>query len=306
MKSKYIIVLTLILLAFLSLASFAQEIRLTMEQKKAGITQLKEAVDKLDVGMTLSEVKDLLGEPMLIPNGILSGYSGPRYSFVGGQNIRLGFFEGKLSDAYNKDGFNLLLTEYIAQIVDFPVLINGNSKGMVTTNAAVTIRNKVYLPIESLTEPLEIKVSFNEEKQNSEHKITGITQMVEAISKINKGMTIGEVVRHIGEPTQVYSFTSDIYYSFGDTETIKLLFIDDKLLSTMYYRDNIDLLSAEYITANIYNFTILLNGEEPLTSNPIVTINDKVYVPIEDLAEQLGITVNFNEEKQLLVITTIK
>jgi len=48
----------------------------------------------------------------------------------------------------------------------------------------------------------------------------------------------------------------------------------------------------------------LMDGKELLTSNSVVTIQSKVYVPIEDIAEQSGMKVFFNEEKQQFEITT--
>ena len=67
-------------------------------------------------------------------------------------------------------------------------------------------------------------------------------------------------------------------------------------LSAAYNKGNIDLLSDGYI-ARVADFSVLIDGEEPLTSNPIVTINYRTYIPIDDLAEQLGIEVKWNEGK---------
>ena len=123
--------------------------------------------------------------------------------------------------------------------------------------------------------------------------------------QLSKGMTEDEVVQQIGEHSIISGVAFPRIYFFGvlNSEPLKLYYIDGELSSALT-RDDLDLVAIEYLVAKVISSPILLNGEEPLTSNPIVTINDKIYVPIEDLAEQLGITVNFNEEKQQLEITT--
>ena len=63
------------------------------------------------------------------------------------------------------------------------------------------------------------------------------------------------------------------------------------------------MLSVEYI-ARAIDFPIFINDSELLISNPIVFINNQVYVPVENFTEQLGIKVIFDEESQQLEITT--
>jgi len=45
-------------------------------------------------------------------------------------------------------------------------------------------------------------------------------------------------------------------------------------------------------------FPVLLNGNNLQFDNPVVTINDRAYVPLRELADNLGMNVVWNEEKQ--------
>ena len=294
MLKRYMMIL--LILTFFTVVSFTQNGEgVKMGEKNTGITQLKEAVGKLSKGMTADEVIQILGAPELSFTGIYR----PKYIFSNEESITLEYNGdyNDLSAIYNKDGFNLLAIEYIATVMDFPVFIDGGI--VVTSNPVVMIKEINYVPIEDLTKQLGIKVTWNEDKQQEDSAVTGITQMIEAAGKLSKGMTKDEVVQQIGEVgiSRVY------FFGVGDREFLRLHYIDGEL-SSVLTRDRLDLLSIKYTTANAANFTILIEGEEPLTSNPIVTINGKTYVPIEDLAEQLGIKVSFNEEKQQLEITT--
>jgi len=302
MQNKYIVLIFLILV-FLTVTFFAQEEKFTLEDKKASIIALKEAVAKLSVGMIDDNVYELMGDPMSTPTDLFgSAKINDLYSYGDGQILWLSFKGVELFGALNKDGFNLLSTDYTAKVVNFTVLIN--DKKMITSDPNVIINNKVYVPIECFAEQLEIKVSLDKDMQQKELPITGIEQMIEAVGKLNKGMTVDEVELQIGEPTYIYKSNLDRTYSFGNTETLKLLFLDGKLSSTLYYRDSSDLLSAKYVAAKVVVSPIFINNNELIVSNPIVFINSQVYVPVENFAEQLGIKVNFDEESQQLEITT--
>jgi len=305
MRNKYII-LILTILTFLTVVSFTQEKILAMEEKldiaickKTDINTLKEKVGKLNIGMNKDEVELVLGEPGMVTTGRYL----PEYTFSGFEILTLEYTsEGKLYAAYNKDRFNLLSTDYSAKIDNLSLLIDGNTKPSASDLIAI-INAKIYIPVEYLAEQLRIKVSLNAEViQQVEPTITGIAQMKEASDKLSKGMTIEEVKQNIGEPSVEFG-SNKIAYFFDDMEILYLDFKDGKLYAALT-KDDLDLLSKELIVAKVIIFSIFINGEEPLTSNPIVTINDNIYIPIEDLAEQLGIKVSFNEEKQQLEITT--
>jgi len=129
--------------------------------------------------------------------------------------------------------------------------------------------------------PINMKGDFT-----MEEKKASIMALKEVVGKLSKGMLKDEVLQQVGKPT--YSFDTNVYYS-RKTNTLRLNFFDDKL-SIAVAKDGFDLLAKEVWEAKVLSFPVLINEEEPLTSNPVVTISNKVYVPIEDLAEQLGIT----------------
>jgi len=163
MLKKYIVPI-LAMLAFLSLTSFSQDGKPTLEEEKAGITQLKEAVSKLSVGMTWDEVVRQLGEPKFVTHA--SAYI-PFYLFAGGQSLTLNFDgQNKLFAAYNKDRFDLLLKEYTAKVTNISVLVDGED--VLFSNPILTINGKIYLSVEELNGVLPVYVTFNEVMQQLE------------------------------------------------------------------------------------------------------------------------------------------
>ena len=279
---------------------FAESDMLEQYNKRASIAALKKAVGKLNINMTKNEVYELLGDPLPIHSAVSSVDIGSLYSFGYDQSLRLNYFEDKLYAVRNKDYFDLLSTEYIAIAANCSLFIDGNEP--INSNTVFTINGKVYVSIEDLAEQLGVKVTQNEEKQKDEFVTTEVAWVIEAVGKLNKGMTENEVVQYIGEPTYKVNTDNTIYYS-RDRITLILSFFNNKL-SNVEAGAGSDLLSKELKIAKVVSSPVFINEEELLTSNPIIIINDKIYIPIEDLAEQLGIKVIFNEEKQQLEITT--
>jgi len=226
--------------------------------------------------------------------------------------------------------------EYPALVVDFPVLVDGQE--LFTLNPILTIYGKTYLPVDEVSEELRIKVSLDEEELQSisvkgramsaailkSIEITtgaeevvptmknnaGIARFKADIDKLKKDMTGAEVERFLGEPHPelnklVTSFAPPTYYIhlYGG---ILIVPSESEKLSAIFNKDGFDLLATGYI-ANTADFPVLIDGKKALVSKtPIVTLTDssKAYIPIEDLAEQLGIKVSWNEEKGQLEITT--
>jgi len=138
--------------------------------------------------------------------------------------------------------------------------------------------------------------------------------MKEAVGKLSADMTIAELQlllvfiphKDIGSGAFIY------IYSFPGGETLNFSFVSaEEKLSDLRNKSGINLLATEF-TATVEGFPVFVDGEEIVVSNPIVTIDKNryanfqhlpaTYVPIEDIAEYLGITVTFNAEKQLLEI----
>ena len=236
----------------------------------------------------------------------------------------------------NKNLFDLFSTEYAAMVTNLSVSIDGHELSIL--NPILTINGNRYLPIEELEEELRLRVKTNgnelkqlgidtdarefdylfvthveittdvTEELTVPKNHTGIARFKEDISKLSKGMTNIEVMQILGEPKPdpnaiPSSFVPPELYIHKDGEILMASYNLDGELSTLANKDGFDLLSTGYV-AKIVDSPVFRDDKELLASNPIVTIHNKVYVPIEDLAEQLGIKVSFNEEKQLLEITT--
>lgn len=60
---------------------------------------------------------------------------------------------------------------------------------------------------------------------------------------------------------------------------------------------------AQQLTAEIVKYKIVVDGEEKIIDNDIVTINDRTYVPIRALSEVLGKQVDWDEEHETISIS---
>ena len=58
------------------------------------------------------------------------------------------------------------------------------------------------------------------------------------------------------------------------------------------------------LTAYVARFSIFVNGEERSFYNPIVTINDRTYIPLGEVGEALGMNVEWDEENQQINISS--
>lgn len=56
--------------------------------------------------------------------------------------------------------------------------------------------------------------------------------------------------------------------------------------------------------ANIVQYKIVFNGEQKDISNPIVTINDRTYLPVREVAEMLAIDIQWDDETQTILINS--
>ena len=332
MLRKYIV---LIILSF-TFMLFSQDMEIKTEEGKTGMVQKKEAVNKLSRGMTKDEVIKQIGEPAEFTNITFI------YPFNDNECLRLQFSDGKLFVARDKDWTDLL-SEYTAEVSDINSFLIDQVE-VLSPIPIVTINEKIYVPIGEIAIDLKINVNLNKEKQVLEiatnapppqnieltraEKNSGIEQMREAIGKLRIGMEYDKVIELVGRPTHdigyggyvlLYLFTGKETFSIDrdlinfSTDYSTLLSVgevvsldydyDQKLLNAN--TKDLNLLRTEY-PANHIGYSVFINEKELIFPNPIVTIGGNIYVPIEDLAEQLGITVSFNEEKQQLEIVTKK
>jgi len=60
--------------------------------------------------------------------------------------------------------------------------------------------------------------------------------------------------------------------------------------------------NAESLAAYVTQFRVFVNGEERNFENPIVTINDRTYIPLREISEVLGMDVEWDEENRKIII----
>ena len=319
MIRKYMIMILLVL-TFLTTASFAQwgfappnnerEGDFTTEQRIAGTVEMKKVANMFRMqdrrwgyiwGYTIEQMNTM----------ILEGHSDQNYTVVkndqfglnkviynytfdGGETLEVCYFGVLASYASSKDGINLLNLEYTAETVDFPVSINGME--VITLNPIVTIRKKIYVPIVDFSDQLGIKVDWDKERQQKESELAAklYAPLKEAFSKLRKGMTRDEVKGVLGEQIS-YTSGRGYVYSFEGGEELILWFHDAEKLSAAFNKDYCDLFSGEYVARTI-SFPVFINDNELIISNSIVTINNQIYISLDNLAEWLGIKFSFNEK----------
>jgi len=85
---------------------------------------------------------------------------------------------------------------------------------------------------------------------------------------------------------------------------------DNSIPQELVIDENGELVNAEKITANWKEYLltptayeIFIDGEEALTSNPILAVDGQIYLPIEEITELLGAGVSINKEKQRIEFT---
>ena len=146
----------------------------TVSKNHTGIARFKEDIGKLNKGMTITEVRQILGAPQPDPNAALSSFAKSELYYIhkDGEALIASYdLDSKLSALFNKDGFDLFTTGYVSRAANFPVFVD--DKELLISNPIViicpTYNNKmIYAPIKDLAEQLGMKASFNEEKQQLE------------------------------------------------------------------------------------------------------------------------------------------
>ena len=150
---------------------------------REAILRFKADIGKLSLGMTSREVGEVL-TVYHMPDEIamtMSSYPTLSYIHADGGMLRPNYNGGVLyagtisntaaeyglSALTNMYGFNLFATGYIAQLINVPVLIDGEKVS--PYNPIVTIHGQTYIPVAALSEQLGVKsVEFNTEKQRYE------------------------------------------------------------------------------------------------------------------------------------------
>jgi len=295
----------LIILIFPMIISFAQEEFSALEQKNAGIVQMKEAVSKLSSSMTMEEAEKLLGEPTFETD------SRSIYWFAGGERLTLSYINeislisletGRLL-AYNKDTIDLLEVTSLTSALRHPILIDG--KKLLSSNPIVTISGNIYISIKDLADQFGIEVSFDKEKLQpktitryvSDYYLAEITDIPTFIDA-KKLVTSNPIVTINGNMYLPIEELSGIL-------KIEIIFDKDKRL----YEITTNVSSStnefdQYYPAIVTDIPIYIDDNKLLTFNPIVAINGNIYLPIDELEEELQVKVDHSKEKPKLEITT--
>jgi len=242
---------------------------------------------------------------------------------------------------FAQEGIVTEQAEYTAKVADFNVLIDGIE--LLTGSPILTVDDKIYLPLSgSIADQLWIEINggntllslvrevalrqfrldrSNEEKLSLkittdipvteekklllEEKRIGVSRVKEIIGQLSVGMDVFEVEKIITEdPYWGLSSRHCIIYKFAGEEELVLDYKDfTGKLESAYF----GLSPEEYkeYPAKNSDIPLLVDGEEFLTANPVILANYYlVYISLADLEKMLGIKSDFNEEENLLNITT--
>ena len=60
--------------------------------------------------------------------------------------------------------------------------------------------------------------------------------------------------------------------------------------------------SAEQLLAQIVNFRVFVDGSEQKFDLPIVTINDRTYIPVREVLEKMGLNISWNDDEMTIII----
>ena len=162
MKKKKILTFILAILVILCVFLIIR-VGATPDYEKS-ILSKDEIIEKIEIGMTIEEVYWSIGTPF---DDVGSGVYILRYLSSDDVFIKLYFdLNNTLKKVQNDDGTDLLAKCHTADVVDFPVLINGERA--VTDNPIVTINGRTYVPIKEMEEQLGINVKWNESMRKVE------------------------------------------------------------------------------------------------------------------------------------------
>ena len=134
----------------------------------------------------------------------------------------------------------------------------------------------------------------NDTEPTAQERISGVAQMRSAVEKLKKGMTVAEVEELIGKPTFE---SSSYYYWFNNEEYIRLNYIPDNRLYSVYNRKSLNIFELTH-RANTENFPVIIDGKEMKPLHPVMHIFGDIYISIKDFEAAFGVTVTFGEEKQ--------
>jgi len=163
-------------------------------------------------------------------------------------------------------------------------------------------------------EKLSLKITTDipvteEKKLLLKEKLVGISRVKEIVGQLSLGMDVNDVRKIITEePYLNMSSRHCTTYRFAGEEELVLDYKDfTGKLESAYSTSDFGLSPEEYkeYPAKNSDIPLLVNGKEFFTTNPVILANYYlVYISLADLEKMLDIKSDFNEEENLLNITT--
>ena len=278
-------VFILIILTFLTLSLFAQNMTATNADKIDGIIQMKAATAKLKTDMTKDEVETLLGKPTFE-----FGYQYV-YWFKGEERLTL-VISDKLSYPRNKDDFNLLTDVYAVLPFDTSVFID-DKEFTISSPILEVGYSQQYLSAEDFEEIFDIKFSWDKEKtpaiipqKNSRGRYTAFVVDFPVFMDDTE-LIISNPILYFGGTIYISLNDLDMKYNYNNEKKRSEITKDEPILGGFY---------REY-PAIVTDVSVFIDGEKLLTFNPIVTINNKVYLPANEIRKEFKIKISQPKEE---------
>jgi|GEM_PF-2422356 len=317
MLKKYFIPIFMIL-SFLAVSLSAQEAaEYTQEQKNIGIIQIKDAVSKLKQNMTRAEVEEILGKATS-----KTKRENDVYMFDGGEWMEISYYilvsgkiessEVKVVNKYGIDLLQLMSSDYCyLPVFNFPIFLDG--KELLLSNQSLRLNGKIsesstteniYLSDKDIENIFGTKISWDKEANKqlmsrpiyTQYYIDGLAMYALNIVDVPVFVDGEELI--MANPILVDNDT--LYLSVEEiSERFKI-----KLQYNRHNNRKPTNTFDEKYEAIATDATILIDGKDFLTFNPIVTIDGKIYLPADEVEEILGIRVYFYAKNELLEIKT--
>jgi hypothetical protein len=153
-----------------------------------------------------------------------------------------------------------------AYVAQFRVFVNGEEQNF--ENPIVTINNRTYIPLREIGEVLGMNVEWDEENRKT-------------------------IINHflMWKPFDNNSVWDTVYRL---EENISIAII------TAVFAIN-----AEPLVVYTAQSEVFVNGEERNLENPILIINDRTYIPLREISEILGMSVEWDGENRKIIINSL-
>ena len=306
----------LMIFAFLTVFSFAQEEpKFTQEQRNDGIIQMKAAAAKLKRDMTRAEVEEILGKATS-----KTKRGKDIYLFDGGEWVEVNYYtvvsgmnESSKVEFVNKYGMDLLQLRsgYLyASVFDFPLFID--SKEFLLSNKILHLNgntsesyatDNIYLSAQDIENAFGAKINWDREKQ----QLLPVPEYASYVF-VNYAMYASNIADFPVFIDDAELIMANPILVFNDTIYLHLEEISERFeIKIQHNRHNnqqpTNIFDEKY-KAIATDANIFIDSKEFLTFNPTVTINNKIYLPADEVEEIFGMKVYYYAKYKLLEIKT--